>query len=141
MKILEGIASWMQVNGSAIYGTRPWTVYGEGPSMKAKQEKGWFAGLKDVRAYKPGDLRFTKKDNKLYVFAMEHPESDITVESLTGAQKVKSVKMLGMKSKIKWTQAANGQLTIKKSDSYPSYPTVVYEVNNINKRLTCNTMK
>ena len=128
MTILEGIASWMKVNGCAIYGTRPWTVYGEGPSMKEKQEKGWFAGLKDVRSYKPGDLRFTKKGDKLYVFAMEHPQSDITIESLTGAQKVKSVKILGMKSKIKWTQAANGQLTIKKSDQYPSYPTVVYEV-------------
>lgn len=128
MTILEGIASWMKVNGCAIYGTRPWTVYGEGPSMKEKQEKGWFAGLKDVRSYKPGDLRFTKKGDKLYVFAMEHPQSDITIESLTGAQKVKSVKILGMKSKIKWTQSANGQLTIKKSDQYPSYPTVVYEV-------------
>lgn len=128
MNILEGIASWMNINGSAIYGTRPWTVYGEGPSMNIKQEKGTFGGLKDVRAYQPGDLRFTKKGDKLYVFAMEHPTADITIASLAGSQKVKSVKMLGVKSKIKWSQSKDGQLTIVKSDSYPSYPTVVYEV-------------
>jgi hypothetical protein len=36
--------------------------------------------------------------------------------------------MLGMKSKIKWNQAADGKLTIDKSEAYPSYPTIVYEV-------------
>ena len=40
--------------------------------MNGKEAKGIFGGLKDVREYKAGDLRFTKKDNTLYVFAMEH---------------------------------------------------------------------
>jgi alpha-L-fucosidase len=128
MNILEGIASWIKVNGVAIYGTRPWTVYGEGPSMNGKEEKGIFGGLKDVRGYQAGDLRFTKKDNTLYVFAMEHPDADITINSISAAQKVKSVKMLGMKSKIKWNQATDGKLTIDKSEVYPTYPTIVYEV-------------
>ena len=34
--VLDGITSWMQVNGEAIYETRPWKIYGEGPnSVKA----------------------------------------------------------------------------------------------------------
>jgi alpha-L-fucosidase len=128
MNILEGIASWMKTNSVAIYGTRPWSVYGEGPSMLKAQEKGTFGGLKDVRKYQAGDVRFTKKGNTLYVFAMEHPEGDITVASILETQKVKSVKMLGMKDRVKWSQAKDGKLTIAKSNSYPAYPTVVYEV-------------
>ena len=32
LKMLDGIGPWIAVNGEGIYGTRPWKVYGEGPS-------------------------------------------------------------------------------------------------------------
>ena len=31
-QMLAQLAAWTAVNGEAIYGTRPWLVYGEGPS-------------------------------------------------------------------------------------------------------------
>ena len=31
--VLDRITDWMQVNGEAIYSTRPWKIYGEGPDM------------------------------------------------------------------------------------------------------------
>ena len=34
MKILEGVTAWTSVNGEGIYATRPWKIYGEGPSTK-----------------------------------------------------------------------------------------------------------
>jgi len=40
-KVLEGIAAWMDVNKEAIFGTRPWKVFGEGPASAA-------AGAQDV---------------------------------------------------------------------------------------------
>ena len=72
LDILEVIAAWTPVNGEGIYGTRPWKVYGEGPSTK-KQEKGRFGGVKDVRPYESTDIRFTVKDNFLYAFVMDKP--------------------------------------------------------------------
>ena len=37
VKFLEEMAAWMDVNGEAIFGTRPWAVYGEGPSTTARE--------------------------------------------------------------------------------------------------------
>jgi hypothetical protein len=46
---LHGLGDWMSVNGEAIFGTRPWKVYGEGPSVTEKAEGGTFGGARDVR--------------------------------------------------------------------------------------------
>ena len=92
----------MDVNGEAIYGTRPWSVFGDGPSLSMNQGKGHHEGVKDVRSYLPGDLRFTQKDNNLYVFAMEHPEQDMIIKSFPADKNIKSIKMLGSKEKIRW---------------------------------------
>ena len=32
IKIVSDIGAWLKVNGDAIYATRPWKIYGEGPS-------------------------------------------------------------------------------------------------------------
>ncbi len=35
-QVLRDVGSWLAVNGDAIYGTRPWRVYGEGPTKVAE---------------------------------------------------------------------------------------------------------
>ena len=128
LQILDVIAEWIADNGEAIYGSRPWVVYGEGPST-IDLIKGSYGGVKDVRPYTQGDLRFTTRNGKLYVFCMEQPEVDIKVTSLAGTTygTVTSVKMLGSKQKLQWSQGAEG-LTIKKPVSLPDYATTVYEI-------------
>ena len=37
MTVLEGITKWMAVNGEAIYATRPWKTFGEGPGTQRGQ--------------------------------------------------------------------------------------------------------
>jgi alpha-L-fucosidase len=124
--ILEEIAAWMADNGDAIYGTRPWKVYGEGPSITTAKE------LSDVRKYERNDLRFTVKGKTLYVFCLNKPEGDIHISSLglqtaTG-QKIKSISMLGSKEKIKWTQN-NEAVVIQKPAQLPEYNTIVFEIH------------
>ncbi len=130
LEILKGITAWMKVNSGAIYCSRPWKIYGEGPSFE-NQEKGKFGGVKDVRAYVEGDVRFTTRDGKLYAFYMEPPTGDILLKSLgrkaATFERVAEVKMVGSEEKLKWSQH-DGGLEIKKPASLPDYATTVYEI-------------
>ena len=38
LAFLNELAEWQQVNGAAIKGTRPWKIYGEGPSTEARKK-------------------------------------------------------------------------------------------------------
>jgi alpha-L-fucosidase len=76
IKIVSEIGSWLKVNGDAIYATRPWTIYGEGPST-AVAEKGSFGGQRDVQKapFTVEDIRFTqsKDGNALYAMVLAPP--------------------------------------------------------------------
>jgi len=106
--ILREVGAWLKVNGEGIYGTRPWTVYGEGPTRAAA---GSFHDGKDQ--YTPEDLRFTKKGTNLYAIALAWPTSGtLTIHTTTKqAAPAKDVTLLGSNTKLKWTQDATG-LTI-----------------------------
>ena len=54
-KVLDGLASWIPAHGEALFGTRPFTVYGEGePDVK-----GTGISTSATRAYTARDIRFT----------------------------------------------------------------------------------
>jgi alpha-L-fucosidase len=115
VKILEDLARWIGPNGEGIYGTRPWVVYGEGPSTDpANQARGRFGGAQDVRAYAAGDVRYTVKGETLYAFLMAWPEDGrITLKSLaTGSQhfprEVAKVELLGSDQDPKFTRGGEG---------------------------------
>ena len=74
VKVLEGLASWIGPNGEAIYATRPFAVYGEGPSVDNPQPKNRFGGAQDVRPYTAKDFRFTQKGDAVYAFLMQGPD-------------------------------------------------------------------
>jgi len=108
MKILAAITDWMATNGEAIHGTRPWKIYGEGPSVVSAKPGGGFD--EDSRkALTAGDVRFTTKDNVLYAFVMGWPEDDITVRALgthspQSPKKIAHVELLGAAGPLTWTQ-------------------------------------
>lgn len=126
MEILDGIGSWTAANGPGIYATRPWKVYGEGPSTTGTQQKGHFGGISDVQRYQPEDFRFTaSKDGKiLYAFCMGKPEGDLRIVSLGKDSKlteksVASVQLLGSDEKLNWSQDQDA-LVIKSLSKIPN---------------------
>lgn len=67
VRILLEIGRWLETNGEAIYGTRPWNIYGEGPTKVAG------GSFKDTarQAFTRQDIRFTTKGNVLYAIALQ----------------------------------------------------------------------
>ena len=121
MQIVSEIGVWLKVNGEAIYATRPWKIYGEGPST-VETEKGRFDGQKDVQTkpFTAEDIRFTQaKDGKtLYAIVLEIPaHGKVTVKSLATNSahwpgKVGSVRLVGG-GKLKFTRDETGlQVTL-----------------------------
>lgn len=131
---LEEIAAWTAVNGEGIYGTRPWKIYGEGPSVTARKETGSFGGVKDFgeKGYTSADFRFTKKGDMIYAFCLAKPEGDIRILSLGKSSrylnsKITSVKILGQQEQLIWKQE-NDALIIKKPAHLPDTNTICFKI-------------
>jgi alpha-L-fucosidase len=109
--ILLGIGKWLQTNGEAIYGTRPWHTYGEGPT---KGRIGHMSERKTkLAAYTPEDVRFTTKGNILYVICLAWPGKEVTIKSLgtrtfLGSEKISDVRLLGCEDALKWSRDEQG---------------------------------
>lgn len=105
--LLEGLARWMPANGEAIFGTRPWKIHGEGPSVSGPVQAGQFGGARDVRGYTAQDIRFTTKGDTLYALLMAWPEADVSIASLAGGKvpgAVQKVELLGHGGNLEFKQ-------------------------------------
>lgn len=129
-KLLLGMGAWLDINGEGIYETRPWKVFGEGPT---RLPAGGHKVEKKKIVYTEKDIRFTKKgDSEVFAFVMAEPTEDIVIKSFASdltllADPIKTVTMLGSKEKVEWKQTEKG-LIIKKPTSIPNDIAVGYKI-------------
>ncbi|MFX1476519.1 MAG: alpha-L-fucosidase [Promethearchaeota archaeon] len=84
-RAILGLGKWLKINGESIYGTRPWT-HAEGKTIDNI------------------DLRFTQKDNKLYIHLLDKPKGNsLTILSLT-LDNNKKLQLLGTSGNLYWKQ-------------------------------------
>lgn len=113
-KILDDLEAWMTVNKESIFGTRPWTIFGEGPiagkAIKLNAQ-GFNDGQYDGMDYR--DVRFNQTKKYLYATPMGWPQDGkITIKSLAKGnphlkKTINNVWLLGY-GRLKATQTAEG---------------------------------
>jgi alpha-L-fucosidase len=107
-RVLLDVGAWLTINGDAIYGTRPWRVYGEGPTKVAS---GSFHDS-EIANYTAEDFRFTTKADVLYAIGLAWPTNgEAVIHSLAqtaGGEPVQSVALIGSDAKLRFEQRADG---------------------------------
>jgi alpha-L-fucosidase len=118
---LEAIATWIPKHGEAIYGTRPFSVYGEGPPDVAASAS---FNERNQRPYTSEDIRFTRKGDIVYAFALGWPANGkLLIKTLArGAsalpKPIQRVELIGA-GPVPFTQDATG-LTLNLPDKAPN---------------------
>ncbi len=117
-KILREIGGWLAINGEAIFSTRPWKVYGEGPTQITE---GHFTDT-SRNVFTPEDIRFTVKDNAIYALVLADPGEAALITLLNPGEfpveKIKNISLLGMEGYLDWFQIESG-LTVSLPENKP----------------------
>ena len=106
-QMLVEMGDWMRINGEAIFGTRPWTIFGEGPSSLKKSH------FDEATANTASDLRFTCKGTDLYVTVLGLPKKEVVIRSLSSDSplvqgKISRVSLLGYSGDLQTERTARG---------------------------------
>jgi len=103
--LLAEMARWVAACGEGIFGTRPFRVYGEGPSQVLIDHF-----REDQVPWTARDFRFTRRGDILYAFQMRWPaDRRALITTLTAADRVRSVRLLGAGA-VAWQQTDAGLL-------------------------------
>jgi alpha-L-fucosidase len=110
-QFLDALASWMPANGEAIFGSRPFTVFGEGaPDVKGAANFNENSG----RTYTAQDIRFTTKGDDLYAIALGWPaDGKLTIQTLAQGRNdysktIGRVELLGEKGPLPFRRQSDG---------------------------------
>jgi len=123
-QVLDGLASWMPDNAEAIFGTRPFSVFGEGPPDV--QGSGNF-NERSSRPYTAQDIRFTTKKDALYAIALAWPsDGKLNIRSLAAGSahypwEVGRVELLGGKGALPFTREPGGLVVTLPGQKPSSY--------------------
>lgn len=124
--ILKAFHDWLKMNGEAIYGSRPWRVYGENLGQLENSEKvnkefhdAEYDGTPQDRF---PDFRFTCKDDVVYVIARHVNNDTYTLKSFTSEDEIVSVESLDDDIKVKWKMKDYGlNISVDNKEKNPIY--------------------
>lgn len=127
-QILLEIGRWLDVNGEAIYGTRPWQVYGEGPTAIPE---GAFTDTKR-RSYTGRDIRFTQKGSVIYATMLAWPGVEVIIHSMQRGsplqgEEIARISLLGGPDELQWSQNELG-LKVQLPEQLPNTQACVLKI-------------
>lgn len=117
VEAMQDIGAWLKLYGEAIYNTRPFVAFGQGPTkLKRNPEDEW----NDYGAIKEGlynlndqDIRYTQNGKQVYAIQLGWPGAKKETILQVFAEKakdlkIKSISVLGSKEKISWEKTSAG---------------------------------
>jgi alpha-L-fucosidase len=112
--LLRRIGGWLKINGEAIHGTRPFRIYGEGPTKIASGRMG---EKENRQRYTAADIRFTRRPHVIYAICLDWPGQTATIRSLghkTGFmdRRIAQVNLLGHRIPLRWVRRTD-RLTVE----------------------------
>ncbi|WP_344709957.1 alpha-L-fucosidase [Sphingomonas humi] len=129
--VLKGMGGWLKVNGEAIYGTRPFKFFGEGPTKSGQVRVGGQVEQSAIKGYTPADIRFTTKGNTVYALGLARPaDGAVLIKTLYAGTPyldapIKSVELVEG-GKIDWAQSPTGlKVTLPAARLADPYPYVL----------------
>ncbi len=132
-QVLLDMGSWLEKYGEAIYDTRPWYTFGEGPT---KEPEGHFRNHQEFLEIKYSwkDVRYTTASKTIYATLLGWPGAGknieltaFAVDSLPESLEVSSVELMGCDKNIQWNQSDTG-FSLLISDEVPEDMAVVFEI-------------
>jgi alpha-L-fucosidase len=132
VKIVEGIAGWMEVNRECIFDTQPWKIFGEGPASAGAKLRAEGFNEGKGKPFSAEDYRFTIKSNTLYAIELGWPTNGVNIKSLGKSAnllegKIRKIELLGSGEEIKWKQTPDA-LVIDQPKNEPNHFAVVYRI-------------
>jgi alpha-L-fucosidase len=133
LKILADITAWINVNGEAIFATRPWKISGQAAAAAAAPAQDTNFNESKRKALTAEDVRFTAKGQTLYAFVMGWPDRQATIaplgaSSTNASGKIENVELLGFSGKLKWERDEVG-LHITLPDEKPCDHAVTFRIS------------
>jgi alpha-L-fucosidase len=133
LKVVQGIAAWMDVNRECIFGTRPWKICGEGPALEKTAPltaQGFNEGKN--KPFTAADVRFTTKGGVLYAVVLGQPAGPLMIKSLGKNARlldhpVTGIELLGGTGKVTWTQT-DAALVITPAAPVADSPATVFKI-------------